>query len=315
MARISLNKVVTDTLVKRFQGLASGGGSNEQSLAKALRGDSSEASIRSGLRTGAQTFAKAIQGLNLGITFFNTAKATLEDLDKITDKLIELAQRSSKSTTSSQERYEADLEFKKLGRSFKKIVDEAKIGENEFLNLEGISGFLLNFGLDQKSSQSIEETFKKFKVVAGDDSLASLNAQGPRPARIPPQAYSATAGFSVEYEKIFEEQVSIRTRPNAYKVLSDLEALKKQITDNSKALDNGIEIIGKNIDLVRAAGFAFLDLSEQISDSDTADEVAQQLRRRIRIDAPGALSQAENLESIVVAALALDFDKLGISSR
>ena len=58
---------------------------------------------------------------------------------------------------------------------------------------------------------------------------------------------------------------------------------------------------------------AFLDLSEQITSTAEAEDVANQLRDRIQRDAPAALSQAENLEAIIVAALALNPDELGLS--
>lgn len=316
MARISLRAVVDDTLIKRFQGLASGSKSAGQSIVGALNGNSAaDASISSGLRVGAKTFGTAVQGLNTAITFLNTSRATLENLGEITDDLITLAETASKSTTSSQERHDADLEFQRLGDKFKRIVGDAKIGDKEFLTTEGIAEFLKVVGLDKDASTSIANVFDKFKVPVEEDSLASDEAQGPRPAKIPAQAYSSTAAFTEDYEKIFDDDATLRTRPNAYKVLGDLNALKDQIDGNVKALDNGIEVIGKNIDLVRAAGLAMLDLSEQITTADDADSVAEQVRQKINQDAPGALAQAENLEAIVVAALSLDLEALGISSN
>ncbi len=311
MARISLRSVIDDTFVRRFQGLASG--SSQQNLANALRGQSSEVSISTGLRTGAQTFATSVQGLNTAISFFNTAKATLQNLDKLTDKLITLADRSSKSTTFTQERREANLEFQKLGDEFQRIISNAKLGEREFLTTEGIDEFLKVVGLDKDTSDSVKAIFDKFKVPIEDDNLASEEAQGERPSKIPPQAYSATAAFTVDYEKLFDDDVTIATRPNAYKVLGDLNALKEQIGSNIEGIDNGIEIIGKNMDLVRAAGFAFLELSDQLENETDATTVAEELRRMISRNAPAALSQAENLEALIVAALSLDTEKLGLS--
>ncbi|RIL09900.1 MAG: hypothetical protein DCC75_05525 [Proteobacteria bacterium] len=96
---------------------------------------------------------------------------------------------------------------------------------------------------------------------------------------------------------------SVATRPDAYRTLTDLKALKKQIESNISALDNAKEAIEANIDIVRAAGLAFLELSDQIASEEDAEEVAFKLQRLIRKNASKALSQAENLEPIVVAAL------------
>jgi hypothetical protein len=120
----------------------------------------------------------------------------------------------------------------------------------------------------------------------------------------------AYARSTSEYEKIFDGTYNIVTRPNAYRMLHDLKAMKEQLTDNIEGVNNASDIILKNIDLVRAAGFAFLDLSSSVSSEDDADKVAALLRDRIRRDAPAALAQAENLQSIAVAALALSEESI-----
>lgn len=304
MAKIGLKAVVDERFIKRFQGIASGAGSPEKSIANALKGKNSQASIQTGLRVGARTFSTAVQGLNMAITFLSTSKATLENLDQMTDKLIALARKATESTTTNQERQEADIEFKRLGSKFKKIVNNAKLAGRELLTLDGVSDILTTVGLDQEKSSAVADVIKKFKTPAADNALASGKATGE--TKIPPQAYSATAAITADYESIFDDQATVTTRPNAYKILGDLEAMKGQIKENLAAGENGIDIIKKNVDLVRAAGFAFLELSEQINTSEDADFVAQELRKRIKKEVPEALSQAENLESIVVAALTLN---------
>lgn len=310
---ISLSSVIDDRLIKRFQGVASSSSGN--SLAKALSGQgSSTASIGTGLRLGARTFATAIQGLNTAITFLNTGKATLDVLGNITDKMITLADTASKGSTGSDTRHNANVEFQRLANQFQLDVKNSKIGEREFLTLSGISEYLQLVGLDKEKSDSVAAIFNRFVVPEDDDVLASEEVQGKRPVPIPPGAYTATAHVTVDYTKLFDDQVNIETRPNAYKVLNDLKALKEQIKDNQKALDSGVETIGKNIDLVRAAGLAFLNISDQITNETDASKVADKLRVEIQQNASAALSQAENLNAIIVAALALDPEKLGLVS-
>jgi len=313
VAGISLRGVLDDTLIKRFQGLA-GSSSGGNSVANALKGGSSQASIASGLRVGARTFATAIQGLNTAVTFLNAGKSTLDVLDNLTDKMIKLADSASKASVGSETRHDNNTEFQRLANEFQATVKNSKLGQREFLTLEGISDYLQLVGLDKEKSESVADLFKQFVVPEGDDVLASEEVQGQRPVPIPPGAYTATARVTVEYSQIFDDEVNINTRPNAYKVLNDLKALKEQIKDNTKALDNGIELIATNMDLVRAAGLAFLELSDQITTETDAQAVADKLQQQIRLNAPAALSQAENLESIIVAALALDTEKLGLTS-
>jgi len=107
---------------------------------------------------------------------------------------------------------------------------------------------------------------------------------------------------------LFADTTNIRTRPNAYRVLTDLKALKAQIKKNLHALDDAVDVLGKNMDLVREAGLAMLELSDTIKTSDDANDVAQKLRLKITQNASAALSQADNLNPIIVAALTLDSD-------
>ena len=312
MARISLRGVIDDTLIRRFQGLASDA---SKSPTQALTGGGGGATIQTGLRVGARTFATAVQGLNTAITFFNTGKATLDGLGKITDKMISLAEKAGKANSSSEERNNANTEFQRLANQFQKTIKEAKLGNREFLTLSGISEYLQIVGLDREESDSVAAIFDEFVVPAEDDTLASEEIKGPRPAPIPPSAYAGTSRTTIEYSELFDDQVSILTRPNAHKVLNDLKALKDQIATNVEALDSGIKIIGDNLDLVRAAGVAFLDLSNQIEGEVEAEEVASRLRDQIRRDAPAALAQAENLEAMIVAALALNPEELGLTTN
>ncbi|MCO6431989.1 MAG: hypothetical protein J5J00_14110 [Deltaproteobacteria bacterium] len=311
MARISLRSIINDDLINRFRGLASGGSSNN--LANALRGEASSPDIQSGLRTGARTFASAVQALNTGISFLNATGATLQQLGKLTDRMIALAEKASASSSSSQNRHDADIEYKRLTNQFERALRDAKLGDREFLTISGISEYFKVLGLDADKSSSIQAVFDRFVVPREDDTLASEEIEGERPVKIPPSAYSGTARFTVEYDSLFADNVTLTTRPNAYKVMTDLKALREQIDDNVKAVENAIDTVGKNIDLVRTAGLAFLELSDQINSSQEAEQVASSLRDRIRREAAKALSQAENLEPIIVATLALNPDDLKLN--
>ena len=112
---------------------------------------------------------------------------------------------------------------------------------------------------------------------------------------------------------IFDATRDIRTRPNAYLALADLKQLRHQIDENSKALDNAIDVVKENITLARATGFAFLDVSNKLANGDSADVVAAKLQNQIRTNASAALNQLENLDSITVAALTFDGSQFKIA--
>jgi hypothetical protein len=96
------------------------------------------------------------------------------------------------------------------------------------------------------------------------------------------------------------------TRADSYRMLGDLRAFKDQITSNIDALDNARSYIASNIDLVRTAGFAFLSISDQLSGSEEAEEVAQLVAAEIRKNTSAAeAAQVENLSNIVSQTTAL----------
>jgi hypothetical protein len=108
------------------------------------------------------------------------------------------------------------------------------------------------------------------------------------------------------FAALFDGEANLLSRRAAVQVGAQLAAVGERIATNIEALENARSVIGQNLDLVRASGFAFLDISNEISGEEEASQVAGLLARRIREDAKGALSQAENLELMVVAALTSD---------
>jgi len=82
-----------------------------------------------------------------------------------------------------------------------------------------------------------------------------------------------------------------------------MKKLRQTLQSNVKALNQTTDVIGRNIELVRAVGLAMLDLSSSIAGDATAASIAEELQGRIRTSAPLLLSQAHNLEAISVAGL------------
>jgi hypothetical protein len=92
---------------------------------------------------------------------------------------------------------------------------------------------------------------------------------------------------------------NVLTRADSYRLLGDLKALKKQMSDNIDALAGAREYIANNLELVRTAGFAFLDISNQLTGSEDATQVAELVAAQIRQNASQAqLAQVENLKNI-----------------
>jgi len=131
MAETSLRVVLDGNFLRGLGSLVGAGASSDPK--KALDnsipglGASSRVNLRDSLRIGAQAFRTAIGLLNDAATFVNLSRSTLEDLGKLTDKLIDLTEQATKSGIGKQRRSRLTTKFKELSADFKNIVDNAKI--------------------------------------------------------------------------------------------------------------------------------------------------------------------------------------------
>ena len=310
----SLTSAVSDTLIRRFQGLAA------SSATPSLTGSSASSnSLSNGLRAGARTYGTAVQALNSVVSLVNLSQSTLEKLGDITDKAILLANTAVRPGTGVQQRLRLDREFQELGVEFEKVVANAKVGDRQYLTTEGLKELFTLTGLAPESVDSVAEVFSEFVTEDGGTALADEEIKGPKPVRIPRSAYlkkkGATPAENVYYSKvaregenIFDGTAKLTSPPDAYRLLNDLKALKKQITDNGEVLEGSKELLQQNIQITRAAGLGLLQIRDELTTEDTAESVAEKLRTYIRQNAAAALSQANNLTSIAAAALLLSED-------
>ena len=297
MSSIGLTTSTTQTLIGRFSSISSS--SSSDSLRKAIQGQSDSTSISATLRTGARTYATAIQGLNSLVAFTNLSETSLEKLGDMTDKMINLADRAAKSSTGDTTRRSLEIEFRKLAHEFETTIENAEVGDQNYLTRDGLVELFGRMGLDEETSSSVAAHFEKFALVKRDDSLASEYNRGPRPVPISVEVPGK------EFEELFDPARTLANRGNAVKLAVDLRELRSQITENLLTMDKAQEFLQENIDLVRATGLAMLELSDQVGSETDASKVARDLNQLIRAKAPGVLSQAENLDPITVATLAL----------
>lgn len=154
--------------------------STGSSIASALKGggQSSADKVSVGLRRGAGIYAKAIGNLNTVGAVLNTAQALMEDLGKITDKMIVIVERATKASTTNSTRAKLDQQFKKLVNDFRETVENAKIDDKEILTKEGLQEFFINAGLDPEKSKKIAAVFDNFVLPKEEDVFASEEIKG-----------------------------------------------------------------------------------------------------------------------------------------
>lgn len=277
----SLSKIIDSGFLKFFANAGSTQ-SESQKLSAALKGQSSQSSVSTSLRTGAQTYATAISALNNAISLVNVSQTTLSGLSRITGEMENLCERARGMDSSDPTRRKLNAEFRQLAADFDKTVEEARVGETEYLTVDGLEEVFTLAGLDPEKCDEIAGLFKKFAASGSGRALAGTGSE--------------LGGGGAD--------LSSNSR------LTDLEnALREvrgRIDQNKKVLDRASSMIEDNLTLVRVTGTAMLELSDQIKSGDEAEEVARQLKMKILKHAGAALAQADNLEPIAVAALVLE---------
>jgi hypothetical protein len=170
MSRIGLGKVISAEFIQRFTQIASSSAPISSTL---NGGQSSQSLFGAGLRIGARTFSTALNGLNDAVSFVNLSQQALQDLSKITDQLIDVTRRATDVSSGSGTREQLDIEFKRLAGEFRRAVENATTGDNEFLTKEGLSEIFASIGLDENSSDAIAQIFSQFVTPETDGTLAS----------------------------------------------------------------------------------------------------------------------------------------------
>ncbi|MDC0358112.1 hypothetical protein OAO01_04790 [Oligoflexia bacterium] len=175
-----------------LEGLGSLSGTSNKSrsqITQTLRGAgaSSNINISKVMRDGARMFVNSVEGLNATASFVNLSRSTLLELRDVTDDLIDIAEKATKSSTSSNTRRKLQGEMERLGNRFGEIVRGAKNGSTEYLTGEGLADIFQQIGLDKDQSKSIAAVFEKF--ILAEDALASESIKSSSPTHVPVNAY------------------------------------------------------------------------------------------------------------------------------
>lgn len=152
-----------------------------------FKGSSASVSdIQDGLRLGARRLANSVSYVNNSISALSLGRDTLRELDGIVTKVVKIARQAERADVSSQDRERLQGEFRRLSKSFEKVIEKVTGEEINLLSSDGLSEVLANVGLDPKSATAIGDIFKKFRTVEGDKLLADEAIKGPRPIpRVP----------------------------------------------------------------------------------------------------------------------------------
>jgi hypothetical protein len=297
----TLGSVINDSFITRLVGPLQ----RTQASGRGLAGQSGRgdvAALQQGLRQGAEQFVSTVDRLNRAASFVNIAQGTLGQLSAITDRLIDITEQAASSSLGRAERGALEREYDDVANGFKEILEQSKIGDNSIISKDGLSAILSPLGLDPEKITSLEVLFEQFQV-SDEGLLADEGVQGPEPSFVPQSAYGSGVQRKPQFESLFSNDTTIATRPGAYVVLNDLRALKEQLVTNIDVINDVQTVTFKNLELARAAGFGLLELSQEVSGSEDAVQIATELAAKIRARAGSSLSEVGTLDALVVSSL------------
>jgi hypothetical protein len=292
---ISLDRIINTTLLTKISRVSGSSNSRSSSSSGALEGQA----LYNSLRSGASNFAAGMQLLNASATFINLALDSQEKLLELTDKMQAIATKANKGNVSGSDARQYRTEFDALAKDFDDQIDEATSGEIDFFDPTELESSLLRAGLDRERVDELGSALRKLSSPAeasvGADGTISNNGNPVPLAEFQKALKSA----------IFDEDDPSDDRSGFFRKVKDaLQDIQIKLQTNIKALKTTTKLVGDNMTLVRAAGFAFLEVSNDMTGAETAEQIAEQLRSRIRSSAAAVLAQANNLEPIMVAGLA-----------
>lgn len=201
MARISLSGAVNATYIRK---LASAANSDAPSQAFKQPSNAANVDITSALRFGARVYSQGLKNLNSGISLLNVASVTMDKLIKITEDVVKLMERATAPGVGDQTRRRINSEFRELANEFKKIVDDAEVGDYKPLDVESLTEFFGKIGLDPEQSSTIANVFSKFLTRPLDTLLASEIVDNSKQVRIPNSAYTTNQVYALSKDTNLE---------------------------------------------------------------------------------------------------------------
>jgi hypothetical protein len=252
------------------------------------------------LQRGARGAAAAIQSLNGGISFINIAADYTSNMLDVVNGLDALVQKAGKGNIPPSKAKLYKEQFDKLSQTYEELVVGSVVKGRDILSTTEMATMLRKGGLDTEKVDELEAAFKEVTSFSEVDILANGETQSSgqlfpaedfyralrqatRDPEDPPQNDDGSAAF--------------------HKIRAAVKEIKAKVEKNIEALKTAAGLVQKNIELVRATGFAFLDASKSVSGDKDANTLALEIRGAIRTQAAGNLSEAHNLNSILAAGL------------
>ena len=302
MSVSGLTNIVNGTFLTAAEKVSQAPVDEGRAVAKSLSGQSTKETLDTTLRVGARNFSLGLQALNIGISYINVSRDMHEQLEGIGNKLTQMTDRALIGVGPQTARLMVQ-DFQKYSAQFKDIITNTKIQGNDIFSVDTLKEQMVKAGLDPETTDDLTRSFER--MVSLTKTTTDDNGETTTTSTALPLAEFSNAVRVASID--FEDGAGTQNGAEALKkVRQALDEVRSKIQGNLKELNHTFEVVRDNMQLVRAAGLAFLSVSDQIKGTEEADVVAEQVRSEIRRRAPSAaLSQADNLQKILTAGVSL----------
>ena len=290
----TLNSIITGDFITN---IASGTASSKPKIGLSKEPDEP---LSVTLQRGARGAAAAIQSLNSGISFINIASDYTQNMLNVVNGLESLVQKAGKGNIPPSKAKLYKSQFDELSQAYEELVVGSVVKGRDILSTAQMAEVLKKGGLDPARVDELEAAFKKVSSFSGVDILSTGETKSSGELFPAQDFYRALRQATRDPE----DPVQNDDGSAAFtKIRIAVKEIKDKVVKNIESLNSAAGLVQKNIELVRATGFALLDASKGVSGDKDAEVLAMEIRGAIRSKAPGNLSEAHNLNSILAAGL------------
>ena len=290
----TLNSIITGDFITN---MASGTASSKPKIGLSKEPDEP---LSVTLQRGARGAAAAIQSLNSGISFINLASDYTQNMLNVVNGLESLVQKAGKGNIPPSKAKLYKSQFDELSQAYEELVVGSVVKGRDILSTAQMAEVLKKGGLDPARVDELEAAFKKVSSFSGVDILSTGETKSSGELFPAQDFYRALRQATRDPE----DPVQNDDGSAAFtKIRIAVKEIKDKVVKNIESLNSAAGLVQKNIELVRATGFALLDASKGVSGDKDAEVLAMEIRGAIRSKASANLSEAHNLNSILAAGL------------
>lgn len=273
-----INKISGGVLVE----LAKSSGQKASSAKSSINGrglgatsDRDNVDLASGLRIGAEAFARSYVRFNEAIGLVRTSKNLLSELEDITHDLLDLAEESAASDATQADRNSLNLRYQGLVRDARAVIELADGETYDAFSKSDISEVLKDAGVDLNAATALSLSLDR---SGGADGILGVEYIDVEPL-----------AEAVEGEVALQDVSSrdplnsdIKTRTTALLAVQSLSAYMAELENDLEAMSFVEREIQATINFSLASTSIFESSSSRIDSFPDAEKLAQDIVKRIR---------------------------------